>query len=76
MDEARENQEVAGLQQIKQLADSGNPEALGQISQIVDQLLQAQQAEMQGGQEEQGGGSFEEKLMAAHKAKEAGAQNG
>jgi len=73
MDMSQENQELAGLEQIKQLISSGNPEAIQQALQIVDQLIQGQQAEMQGGQEQ--GGSFEDKLRAAKEAQSGGEEN-
>lgn len=44
----QEGQEVGGLEQIIKLAQSGSPQALPQIGQIATQMLQAQQAEMQG----------------------------
>jgi len=66
---AGEQQEDAALQQIMQLCQSGDPAALQQIAEIVQGLLQHNQEE----EKQVGGGSFEEKLAAAHKAQ--GEQN-
>ena len=64
MDMQQEQEELSSWEKVSQLAQSGNPQALAEIAQIAGQELQAQQSEMQGGQE---GGSFEEKLAAAKK---------
>ena len=60
--------ELQTLQQIDQLAKSGDPNALPQISQLVEQMIQAQQAEMkelQGeDQPEAAKPSLEERLKA------------
>ena len=72
MDMKQEQGELSSWEKVSQLAQSGNPQALAEIAQIAEQELQAQQAEMQGGEQ---GGSFEEKLMAAKKA-QGGEQNG
>ena len=76
VDMKQEEAELAGLQQIDQLCDSKDPNALPQIKQIVAQLIQAQQAEMQGtggGKEEEGeeggegGPSTHDKMVEAVK---------
>jgi hypothetical protein len=74
MDMGQEKSELSAWDKVSQLAQSGNPQALQEIAQIAEQELQAQQAEMQG-EKEQGGGSFEEKLMAAKKAQAGGGEN-
>lgn len=48
----QEDMELAGLTKIAELAQSGDPQALPQILQIVEALINAQKAEMGGGEEQ------------------------
>ena len=50
----QEEMELAGLTKIQELAQSGNPQALPEILQIVEALINAQKQEMgeQGGEEQ------------------------
>jgi len=50
MDEAMEQKELESLKQIDQLCQSGDPQALGQIKQIVDAMIAEQEKEMSGGE--------------------------
>jgi hypothetical protein len=70
MEEQQEQSEAQGLQQIIELCQTGNPQALGQIAEIATAMLQAQGQEMQ--EEQAPESSFEEQLLAAQRAKEGG----
>ena len=61
----QEEMELAGLTKIAELAQSGDPQALPQILQIVEALINAQKAEMgQGGGEEQPQPSMQERVKS------------
>ena len=71
--EQGEQQEDQALQQILQLCQSGNPQALQQIAQIVQQLIahnQQEEQEMGGGQ----GGDMASRVMDRLQANKGGEQ--
>ena len=66
----QEEMELAGLTKIQELAQSGSPQALPQILQIVEALINAQKQEMS----EQGGGEEQPSIQDRVKARLAGGQ--
>ena len=71
--QAGEQQEDQALQQILELCQSGRPQALEAIAQIVQGLMQRNQAEGQAMQQPKK--SFREELSAAYKSQKGNQEN-